>query len=175
MHSRIYTLWYCLATSVPWWNMFFNVKQIQRYPNHRLGLLKNPCTIHNTEKMQIKRQKWRVKIGILGNMKVLSFHCHVLTLLEYQNRYCGCVRSQPYQYGRCAILKLLFVAPKFRLRRVKKRGKKEHKMKNCVLQKKLFFFACSRVGHCFGGQYGSEKSYGEGVLAKKNFWILGTS
>ena len=26
-------------------------------------------------------------MGILGNMKVLSFHCHVLTLLKYQNRY----------------------------------------------------------------------------------------
>ena len=34
-----------------------------------------------------------------------------------------------------AVLKLIFVAPKFRLRRVKKRGKKDQKMKNCVLQK----------------------------------------
>ena len=73
-------------------------------------------------------------MGILENMKVLSFHGHVLTLLKYQNRYCGCGRSQPYHYGSCAMLKLTFVAPKFRLRRVKKRGKKEQKMKNCVLQ-----------------------------------------
>ena len=135
MNSRIYTLRYCLATSVLYWNVFPNLRQSQRYPNHRLGLLKNPCTMHNTEKMQIKRQKWGVKMGILGNMKVLSFHCHVLTLLKYQNRYCGCARSQQYHYGRCAMLKLPLVAPKFRLRRVKKRGKKEQKMKNCVLQK----------------------------------------
>ena len=33
------------------------------------------------------------------------------------------------------MLKLSLVAPKFRLRRVNKRGKKEQKMKNCVLQK----------------------------------------
>ena len=31
------------------------------------------------------------------------------------------------------MLKLVFVAPKFRLRRVQKRGKKEQKLKNCGL------------------------------------------
>ena len=38
------------------------------------------------------------------------------------------------------MLKLVFVAPKFRLRRVQKNGKKEQKMKNRVLQKTLFYF-----------------------------------
>ena len=32
-----------------------------------------------------------------------------------------------------------------------------------------FIFACSRVGNGSGRQYGSEKSCGEGVLAKKIF------
>ena len=74
-------------------------------------------------------------MGILGNIKVLSFLSCVLTSLRYQNGYYGCGGSHPYHYGRCAMLKLIFVAPKFRLRRVQKRGKKEQKMKNCVLQK----------------------------------------
>ena len=74
-------------------------------------------------------------MGILGNMKILSFLSRILTSLGYQNGYCECGGSQRYHYGRCAMLKLIFVAPKFRLRRVKKRGKKEQKMKNCVLQK----------------------------------------
>ena len=58
------------------------------------------------------------------------------------------------------MLKLVFVAPKFRLRQVQKNEKKEQKMKNRVLQKKLCYFCVS------GGQCGSEKSCGEGVLAK---------
>ena len=46
-------------------------------------------------------------------------------------------------------------------------------MKNCVLQKKNFFiFACSWLVHSSGGQYGSEKSRGVGVLAKKFFWLF---
>ena len=108
-------------------------------------------------------------MGILGNVKVLSSCSRVLISLSYQNGCCGCEGSQPQHYRRHAVLKLIFVVPKFRLGRVQKRGKKEKKIKNCVLQKKLFFFACSRVGHCSGGQCGSEKSCGEGVLAKKNF------
>ena len=38
------------------------------------------------------------------------------------------------------MLKLIFVAPNFRLRRVQKKGRNEQKMKNCVLQKKLLYF-----------------------------------
>ena len=74
-------------------------------------------------------------MGILGNMQVLPFLSCVLTALRYQNGYYGCGGSQRYHCGRCAILKLIFVAPKFRLRGVQKRGKKEQKMKSCVLQK----------------------------------------
>ena len=37
--------------------------------------------------------------------------------------------------------KLPFVAPKFRLRRVRKNAKKEQKMKNHVLQKTVFHFS----------------------------------
>ena len=106
---------------------------------------------------------------ILGNMQILSSCSRVLTSLRCQDGYCGCEGSQRYHYWRCAMLKLIFVEPKFRLRRVQKNGKKEQKMKNRVLQKKLFSFACSRTGHYSGGQYGSEKSCGEVVLAKKIF------
>ena len=38
------------------------------------------------------------------------------------------------------LIKLIFVAPKFILHRVPKSGKKEQKIKNCVLQKKTFLF-----------------------------------
>ena len=86
-------------------------------------------------------------MGIPKNMMVLSFLNRVLTSLRYQSGYCGYEGSQRYHYGRS----LLFVAPKFRL------------------QKKLFFFACSRVVNFSGGQYGSEKPCVEGVLGKKIF------
>ena len=109
-------------------------------------------------------------MGILGNMKVLPFLSCVLTSLRYQNGYYGCGGSQRYHYGRCAMLKLIFVAPKFRLRRVKKNGEKRAKNEKLRFAKiTIFFFACSRVGHCSGGQYGSEKPCGKGVLAKKIF------
>ena len=77
-------------------------------------------------------------MGIFWNMKVLTILSRVLTSLRYQNGYCGCRESQRYDYGSCAMIKLPLVAPKFRLRRVQKKGKKEQKMKNCVLQKKTF-------------------------------------
>ena len=77
---------------------------------------------------------------ILGNMQILSSCSRVLTSLRYQDQYFGCGESQRYHYERCAMLKLPFVATKFRPRRVKKRGKKEQKMKNCILEKKSFLF-----------------------------------
>ena len=68
------------------------------------------------------------------------------------------------------MLKLIFVAPKFRLRELKKGEKRAKNEKlRFAIKKLFFFFACSRVGHHSGGQYGSEKSCGEGVLAKKIF------
>ena len=66
---------------------------------------------------------------------------YVLTLLWQQNRYCGYGGSQLYYYGRCAMLTLNFGAPKFRLRRVQEKYKKEQKIKNCVQQQILFYFS----------------------------------
>ena len=70
------------------------------------------------------------------------------------------------------MLKLIFVALKLRLRRVRKKGKKEKKMKNCVLQKKTFLFLHVNeldIVNSSGGQCGSKKSCGEVVLAKNFF------
>ena len=50
-----------------------------------------------------------------------------------------------------------------------KKGKNIAKNKKLRFAKNIFIFACSRVGYCSGGQYGSEKPCGEGVLAKKSF------
>ena len=86
-------------------------------------------------------------MGILGNMQLLSSCSRVLTSLRYQNGYYGCGGSQRYHYGRCAMLKLIFVVPKFRLRRVQNRGKKEQKKKNCVLQKKTFLHPLAESRH----------------------------
>ena len=47
---------------------------------------------------------------------------------------------QRYHFGGCAVLKLVFLASKFRLRRIQKKGTKGKEMKNCVLQKILFLF-----------------------------------
>ena len=66
-------------------------------------------------------------------------------------------------------LKLIFVAPKFRLSRVQNGEKRAKNEKLHLAKKKIFIFASLRVGHCFGGQYGSEKTCGEGVLAKNFF------
>ena len=77
---------------------------------------------------------------IFGNMQVLPFLSCVLTSLRYQNGYCGCRGSQRYHYGRCAMLKLIFVAPKFRLRRVKKRREKRAKNEKLRFAKITIFF-----------------------------------
>ena len=66
---------------------------------------------------------------IFGNMQVLSFLSRFLTTLKYQNGSWGCVGSQRYHYGRCAVLKRPFVSTKVRLRRNKSKGKKGEKMK----------------------------------------------
>ena len=66
--------------------------------------------------------------------------------------------------------KVPFVTAKFRLRRIKKKMEKRAKNEKSRFAKNNFFiFACSRVGHYSGGQYGSEKPCGEGVLAKNIF------
>ena len=106
---------------------------------------------------------------ILGNMQVLSLLIRVLTSLRYQNRYCRCGESQRYHYGRCAVLKLVFVAPKFRLRRVQKKGKKEKKMKNRVLQKIFFYFSLFTSWKQFWGLIRVEKMVWRRCARQKNF------
>ena len=89
-------------------------------------------------------------MGILGNMQVLSFLSRILTLLTYQNGYYECDGSQRYHYGRRAMLKLVFVAPKFRLRRVKKKGKLIKNEKNAFCKKKLLFLRVHELGIVLG-------------------------
>ena len=60
-------------------------------------------------------------------------------------------------YGRCAMLKLIFWAPKLWLRRVQNNGKKEQKMKNWVLQKNLFHFCVFTSWKWFWGLIWVEK------------------
>ena len=111
-------------------------------------------------------------MGILGNMKVLSFHSHVLTLLKYQNRYFGYGRSQRYHYGRYAMLKLPLVAPKFRLRRVKKRGKKSKKWK-IAFCKNNFFFCIFTSCTLFWGSIRIRKFVWGRCARQKNFSNFG--
>ena len=105
-------------------------------------------------------------MGILWNMQLLSSCSRVLTSLRYQDGYYGCRGSH---YGRCAMLKLVFVAPKYRLRRVQKYEKKEQKMKNRVLQKTLFYFCVFTSWKWFWGLIRVEKIIWGSVLAKKFF------
>ena len=71
---------------------------------------------------------------ILGNMQLLSSCSRVL------NGYCGCKGSQRYQNW-SAMLNLVFVAPKFRLRRVQKRGReKRAKNEKSRFAKNTFLF-----------------------------------
>ena len=67
------------------------------------------------------------------------------------------------------MLNLIFLAPKFKLRRGQQIGKKEQKMKNRVLKKTLFYFCVFTSWKRFSGLIRVEKWYGVGVLAKKNF------
>ena len=106
---------------------------------------------------------------ILGNMQLLSSCSRVLTSLRYQNEYCGGKGSQRYHYGMFAVHKLPFVATKFRLRRVQKNGKKEQKMKNHILQNKLFYFCVFtswalfwgsiRIGKIVWGRFARQKNF----------------
>ena len=77
---------------------------------------------------------------IFGNMQVLTLLSRVLTSLTYQDGYCGCGGSQRYCYGMFAVHKLSFVAPKFWLRRVQKKGKKGQKIKILHFEKNTFLF-----------------------------------
>ena len=63
---------------------------------------------------------------LFGDLQILSFLSHVLDgyWLQVLDGYCGCGGSQGYHYGRCAVLKRLFVSPKVRLRRNKSMGKR---------------------------------------------------
>ena len=140
VNSRIHTLGFCLLTSVSCWNIFLNSRQSQRYRNHRLGLLKNQFTsIYNTyywknAKLRGKnRDIWKYEGPVFPYL-----YSDLTKVLEWTL----CVWRKPtvYDYGRYWKLKLVFVAPKLRLRQVKK-GHKRSKMKNCVLQKILFYFS----------------------------------
>ena len=107
---------------------------------------------------------------ILGNMQLLSSCSHVLMSYAYQNGYCECRESQRYHYGRCAMLKLVFVAPNFRLRLVQKNGKKEQKMKSRVSQKTLFYFSVFTSWTQFRGSIRIEKIVWE-RCARQNFFL----
>ena len=68
------------------------------------------------------------------------------------------------------MLKLIFVAPKFRLRRVQKRGKKEQKMKTRVLQKKTFLFLhVHELDIVLGVNTDRKNRVGKVCSPKKNF------
>ena len=109
-------------------------------------------------------------MGILGNMQLLSLCSCVLTSYTYQNGYCECGSSQRYHYGMFAMHKLLFVAQKFRLRRVQKNGKKEQKIENRVLQKTLFYFSMFTSWKWFGRLIWVKKMAWGRCPLQKNFW-----
>ena len=99
---------------------------------------------------------------IFGNMQVLSFLSCVLTSLDIRVGTVGVEEANdtimiPYTH---------FYSTQIQIASSLKIGQKRAK-NDC--KKNFFIFACSRVGHCYGRQYGSEKSCGEGVLAKKVF------
>ena len=74
-------------------------------------------------------------------MQIPSFLSRILTsYYTYQNGYCECGGSQRYHYEMFAVHKLPFVAPKFRLRRVQKNGKKEQKNEKSRFAKNTFLF-----------------------------------
>ena len=66
---------------------------------------------------------------IFGNMQVLSFLSRFLNSLSYQNGSWGCVESQRYHYGRCAVLKRPFVSTNSRFCLVGSKAKEGEKMK----------------------------------------------
>ena len=77
--------------------------------------------------------------------------------------------------GGLQCLNSVLLATKFRLRRVKKKGKKRAKNEKLRFAKKTFLvLRVYELGISSGDQYGSKKSCGEGVLAKKNFRLFVT-
>ena len=90
-------------------------------------------------------------MGTLGNIPILtkfiSSSCPHAVVFWRHRCY----------YGMFAVHKLSFLAPKFRLRRVQKNGKKEQKMKNRVLQKTLFYFSVFTSWTLFWGLIRVEK------------------
>ena len=109
---------------------------------------------------------------IFGNMQVLPFLSCVLTSLRYQNGYYGCGGSQRYHYGRCAMLKLPFVAPKFRLRRIKRRGKKSKKWKIAFCKNNYFFLRVHELDIVLGVNTYRKNRVGKVCSPKKffEFW-----
>ena len=105
----------------------------------------------------------------MPKMRGENGNTHVLTSLRCQNGYCECGESQRYHYGRCAMLKLIFVAPKFRLRRVRKRGKKSKKWKIAFCKKKVFYFCIFTSWTLFWGSIRIEKIMWGRCARQKNF------
>ena len=96
-------------------------------------------------------------------------HLQCGSTLRYQNGYCGCGGNQRYHFGRCAMLKLVFVAPRFRLRQVQKNGKKEQNMKNRVLKNELFYFCVLTSWTSFWGSMRIGKIVWGKCACRKNF------
>ena len=104
---------------------------------------------------------------ILGNMQFLSSCSRVLTSLRYQYGYCGCRGSQWYHYWRCAMLKLVFVAPKTASssNKWKKRSinVKSHFAKNTFLFLRVhewtLFWGSIRIWKIVWGRYARQKNF----------------
>ena len=77
---------------------------------------------------------------ILGNMQLLSSCSRVLTSYAYQNGYCECRESQQYHYGRCAMLKLVFVSTQIQTASSSKIWKKRAKNEKSRFAKNTFLF-----------------------------------
>ena len=109
---------------------------------------------------------------IFGNMQVLPFLSCVLTSLRYQDGYWECRGSQRYHYGRWAMLELIFVRPKFRLRRVKKRGKKSKKWKMAFCKNNYLFLRVHELDIVLGVNTDRKTRVGKVCSPKKifEFW-----
>ena len=116
--------------------MFFNFRQNKQCPNDMLEVLKNPFPTRNTEKICI----FCPQVVKFRDDRQNTTRSRVLTSYVYQNGYCEYGESQRYHCGTFAVDKLPFVAPKFRLRRVQKKGKKEQNNLKSRFAKNTFLF-----------------------------------
>ena len=99
----------------------------------------------------------------------------VLTSRTCQNGYSGCGEGQRYLCGRCAMLKLPFVAPKLRLYRIQKKGKKGQKRaKNEKLfcKNNYFFLRVHKLDIVLGVNMDRKNRVGKVCSPKKIFDFL---